>query len=130
MARNDDWSGVAVGVVLLSLLIGLAGGFILWRVGGYVLRGLAAAQGWVFDRICAHTSLDQDSDAIRALVGISAVVMVMAVIFIMVLIVLHFVAFVIVLVAGTALGTAALVAGALSNRVDAVPGPIGYRWWD
>jgi hypothetical protein len=130
MTRNDEWSDLAVGVVLLSILVGLAGGFVLWKGGGYLLRGLAAAQGWVVDRICAHTSLDQDSDAIRALVGISAVVMMMTVIFTIVLVALHFVAFVIVLVAGTALGAAALVAGAMSNRVDAVPGPIGYRWWD
>lgn len=130
MARNDDWSYLAVGVVLLSVLVGLAGGFLLWKGGGYVLRGLAAAQGWVVDQVCAHTSLDQGSDAIRALVGISAVVMVTAVVFVIVLIALHFVAFIIVLGAGIALGTAALIAGAMSNRVDAVPGPIGYRWWD
>jgi hypothetical protein len=130
MARNDDWSDLAVGVVVLSILVGLAGGLLLWKGGGYVLRGLAAAQGWVVDRVCAQTSLDQDAVAVRALVGISAVVMVMAVIFVMVLIALHFVAFVVVLVTGTALGTAALVAGAMSNRVNAVPGPMGYRWWD
>jgi len=130
MARSDDWSDLAFGVVLLSVLVGLAGGFLLWRGGGYALRGLAAAQGWAVNQVCALAPLDQDSDAIRALVGISAVVMFAALIFVLVLIALNFVAFVIVLGAGVALGTAALVAGALSNRTDVAPGPLGYRWWD